>query len=452
MSKFFRLLSICFLFFLTVSCMDLLTSKKSIDPRRDIIDKYHKIFQIYDSFVEKQVVKPIKVFHLPHENKIINGKKYSLPIRIPEIDSLDYLSLGELEYYAKKYLPEEKYNFVFSKVKNSITLENEKLEYLFLYSNYEQLSNQPKYIDEYLIVFDHSDPIESLIDFHVDQKPNEEVDREDIRDFVMRYYFGRINDELYLQPFAYAGLSESIEHQIYIDIFGVPNNLEDLVFSDIYKDFDIDSFFIDILEQMFRTQITFLEADEYSKVMQVNLNLNKRLDENLWLNINAESMYISPNLVRAVFIYTNNELERIIRYKDKYYTEHAYHGLQTMYFDRELSTEDMEGLYSLFINKFKDSFNFIIAHELAHLYLGDGYYVIDDEFKCDCAAINHMIDFNGYFDYGIFVTMISKSVEIGREDIWEFNTKEASSEVLKRTILLKKYSGTSEKLDCNKYY
>jgi hypothetical protein len=89
------------------------------------------------------------------------------------------------------------------------------------------------------------------------------------------------------------------------------------------------------------------------------------------------------------------------------------------------------------IEKFRESLDFPLAHEMAHIYLGDGRRREEDEALCDAAALELLKKANCKVanckvGLGAFEKILNQAIKEGREDLWDLENQDKAVEDLKQ--------------------
>lgn len=150
----------------------------------------------------------------------------------------------------------------------------------------------------------------------------------------------------------------------------------------------------------------------------------------LWLGTDRaqRSITVSPLFIRTVFIAATSEGRSPC---SQYVTR-----LSKLYKDRERTVADVSDILNRYLEKFRAGIAFPIAHELAHAYLPFDH--ASDEHECDVAAINNLRSAKMPLDLGAFQTILVRSIQEGREDLWGIEPSVQATGVIQRLCRLKR--------------
>lgn len=332
-----------------------------------VLDTTKLFISLYDFYIQKSHPKKIELFQLTYSVNV-DGKTYFTYEEVLQYYSQNYSS-EQIESFKKKN--EER----IALVKHSI--ENTNLVY----------SQNPMYAPK---------------SFKVE---NFETD-------YLLYYFNKSLCDFGKDMISNVACEENLERKILTNLYGVDSTIESLIFSNHYKSFKNDGSIIPeslkniIIQSLDKTK-KLLSASEYEKVKNFNVSFEKR-DVTLWVRTSGNTIYISPFIVRAAYLFTIDEAKRTFDffYSHKYNLESLLYGQRTK--------EDIRSLNEILLRRFMESFYFIFGHELAHEYLNQRSKDIQTEKLCDCYSYRHM----GQFKPGVYETILKKSIENGFASLW----------------------------------
>lgn len=228
---------------------------------------------------------------------------------------------------------------------------------------------------------------------------------------------------------AYLGTLERFRRKIRDSIYGIPANIESLVFSENYKSSDPNSeavpiFLKFLLSQSMSKSLECLTERELSVVRDTKIYYtNPRRDKTiLWVSIDSDSIFISPRLIRATFFFTLNEyylFKPLFQEFNKIEWErkNVFGPSAESEFIRFNNPEAQKGIRT-FYSKFIDNFTFVISHELAHSYSQEIVGNLLSEIRCDCQALNRIKKKYANFTLGIYKSIFQASISRQLNEIW----------------------------------
>lgn len=205
----------------------------------------------------------------------------------------------------------------------------------------------------------------------------------------------------------------------------IPNDLQNLLFSDKYK--LRDSL---VLPKSFETYCTLKFQELVNRVNQyahpertqnqrIKFNYSKVRKGVLWASSNAKTntINVSPHLLRAVFIMSIINYNGKEGFKTNVKNRNADQFLSGIFSNSQfMNEEDFRINNMLFDDYFINRMGFIIRHELAHLNLG----TLANEKQCDCYAFATYRK-RGIWSkkvLGVYEELLQVSIKNGRADLW----------------------------------
>ena len=191
----------------------------------------------------------------------------------------------------------------------------------------------------------------------------------------------------------------------------------------------IDLWLKDALERM----KNFLPLEWINKVRLIKLNYTIEDERKLWFSSDESDLYISPYLVRAIYIKSYNETPfNLEKMKSRQYT-----------------LRDVSDTYKMRKQRFQNNFYFLFLHELAHQkYDGKEKDNLIEEL-CDCKAVEIIKDQHLPEKLGVFEDILIEVIKEGRTNLWNI---ENESSILNRLKLIKDVDKNLIRQDCNKFF
>ena len=241
--------------------------------------------------------------------------------------------------------------------------------------------------------------------------------------------------------------AEKIQLQIIQEKYGVGLGLRDLIFSKKYNNRRSDTLAVDrltktLIESALTETINMLSAEQKETVK--NLKLSFESDESnstLWLSTNGKYVFISPLLIRAIYVYT------LSRFPSLFYDTY-YRNLNSVEMGRQ-SLSDIRFFNNELLQGFKSAFYFVFNHELAHTYFSRPSIKdnVQNEIICDCGAYRTLKSKRSTVNAGVFTLMLEESVKAGLTEIWGSINPE---HILKRVKYLEDLNKGLIEPDCDK--
>ena len=190
-----------------------------------------------------------------------------------------------------------------------------------------------------------------------------------------------------------------------------------------------------------RVIVTVKDVSEEKKVFWMKACLDKSCRE----------IQLSPLLARAMFMQViRDDGDIVVSTNSLYLGRGGDPGLLQRGFDAatlERAEEHGGGLlrilrenpdpYNQVIEKFRESIDFPLAHEMAHIFLGDGTRKEEDDVLCDAAALELLKRANCKVanckvGLGAFEKILNQAIEENREDLWDLEHQDKAVEALKQ--------------------
>lgn len=195
-----------------------------------------------------------------------------------------------------------------------------------------------------------------------------------------------------------------------------------------------------------------LDPADRAKLKGMNMRIGSALGEErlFWLGVCAprscKLIRLSPLLARAMFMQiVRSDGQVLVASYDRF--ERSGGRLET--FRRGLSVDSLRSDYAgqqLLtvlreiprefnnpVEKFKESLHFPLAHEMAHVYLGDGRVNEPSEERCDEAALLLLRRLNGRASLGAFESILNQAIKEGSTDLWGLdNNADSLDDLLNR--------------------
>lgn len=246
-------------------------------------------------------------------------------------------------------------------------------------------------------------------------------------------------------------ISKSKEVQISL---GIPVSVGGYVNSDNYRQRSlshdsIPGFIRDLIHENIGISKRMIRDSTFLAMVQdVKYSLHDKDDRKLWVetNLQEKEIKISPYLIRAVF----NQAYYFITL-NKYIDQIVKPGEILGYLKRKtkMSVEELDSIYYRgFVDKFSSNMQFVIGHELAHLYLSQVEFS-NIEVACDCYSSSNIKESGRYLDLGIFEKLLYFAIEDNDLQLWG---RDVSIADIKHRYSLLKRSRNSKKLatECDK--
>lgn len=254
---------------------------------------------------------------------------------------------------------------------------------------------------------------------------------------------------------------KSLESLVFSSNYNALSECEDEVTkANCYK---LPSTLKDFLNNSFNKTKTLIPEEFQAKIHDVSLKFEnvENTNNKFWLfsPIDENNVYISPFLVRAVFIkIANSQIELIgkanssiyrWRNPDKSKKEalsseelNEYYRIRWQYISEEKQSANKE-LADLISEEFEKAFQFYFIHELAHFFTPNGEF---NEHSCDCVATK-VLQYSSNLDYqNIVLEILNLSLDQD-DNVWGLTTYQRG-EWIKRLSVIEQYQKLNSKTDC----
>jgi hypothetical protein len=165
---------------------------------------------------------------------------------------------------------------------------------------------------------------------------------------------------------------------------------------------------IRLLHQELEVQRSTLEANSHRMTEDVTIRVSYENHLQAKIFANSRSLEISAILVRTMFVHCAIEGWNALR------TDHTVASID---FETPEIVRAAMFAASHIRECLKEQFRFTLAHELAHIYLGDGVEVQRDESLVDCAAILQLVRSKAAVSAGVF-QLLQRAYDEGVESYW----------------------------------
>lgn len=204
-------------------------------------------------------------------------------------------------------------------------------------------------------------------------------------------------------------------------LLGKPYDLAGYVNSLNYTDIKIDGAIPTLIKNLLDQNLELskkLIRNPQSRSLVSNVKLTTQelnVENKFWINIVDNEIYFSPFLVRALFNISYYQVE-LLELAEK---ENEIGRLPVFLRGKGGSSmvEINNEYFDKFVNIFSKNIQFIIGHELAHLYTKTAPQETI-ELACDCNSANNLIMSMGTFDLGIFQKFIVNSIDSNEIGFW----------------------------------
>jgi hypothetical protein len=226
------------------------------------------------------------------------------------------------------------------------------------------------------------------------------------------------------------------KNKISPDIYGLVNS-EFYRKQSLYKS-DVPAVLSSWISDLLNDLKKRLPWDWYEVVQKMSLSYSNLPNETLWVKSDAANIYLSPFLIRAVYIKHIYEL---------------YHGniqeipnyINRLKNSRQRTIKDDSAVYESLKNGFQRHFYFLLLHELGHP-VNNRLKTDRIEELCDCTAVQVIIDNKLQESLGIFEEILIQSIKEGSENLWNVSDQ---VKILNRLKLLKDKNGKLVSPNCN---
>lgn len=188
-----------------------------------------------------------------------------------------------------------------------------------------------------------------------------------------------------------------------------------------------------LVEELARL-IEYLHPDQRARASHVILRIehyNNGPDFSVRSNP-KEGIYISPLLVRAAFAASANQFARSPLFLFRESRERPERGTFRQLME-QVHYNDIEAA----VLCFKRSFSFVLAHELAHLYLGLSSDELSAEEACDREALTLLARSDGVIWLGVYDYLLAAAFEENREAAWGLTTEKSRVEMRQRISIMR---------------
>lgn len=252
-------------------------------------------------------------------------------------------------------------------------------------------------------------------------------------------------------------VDEEFKRYLSESILGIPLSINGYVNSINYSVVDFNDITIppvvnELVNENVRLGKELIQNPEFRKLVADVSVITKKFPGNdkLWVqtDVDKKIIYLSPYLIRALFIISYYQIIHL-----QFPENHVRYGnAQNIMRGKGRSGGPVYVIDSSYVGSFLNAFSkniqFILGHELAHIYL-KGKFKGSEEYACDCYSAKNIIDKIGKLNLGLFETMLFNSIQTGETYFWgNFDVQELN----RRYILMKNVqdSGTYKE-NCNRF-
>lgn len=219
------------------------------------------------------------------------------------------------------------------------------------------------------------------------------------------------------------------------DIYGLVNS-EYFKKKALYEN-DVPAVIQKWLNELLEELMKELSPNWAAAVNNIKISYANLPSETLWFKSNESSIFLSPFLIRAVYIKHiyerfHGKIEEIPAYID---------GLK---YSRQRTLKDDQDIYRILKTGFQRHFIFLLLHELAHPLI-DKLKLDNTEELCDCNAAKLIQDKKLNRSLGIFEEILAQSVKEGSDNLWDVSNPKS---ILTRLNQLKNTDGSFKQQSC----
>jgi len=247
-------------------------------------------------------------------------------------------------------------------------------------------------------------------------------------------------------------ISQSLDDELRQSLLGHATDVESYISSinysfDIFDNMQHPALIQDLLTQNLKHAISLVKSRDSLLIKDVKLNLKDYLSPSgkLWINtdVSKKEIYLSPYLIRAVFMmsYYEVRLMKLIENKTKKRVRTFIGGKGS---NSSPITID-SAYFQNFVNRFSWNLQFVLSHELAHIYLKESN-AVKLEFECDCSAYFWIRKAYQEWSLGVFDSLIVASIRNGEAFVWDI--KDGRSHIDRFDVLMRLKEGKPLPSDC----
>jgi hypothetical protein len=234
--------------------------------------------------------------------------------------------------------------------------------------------------------------------------------------FAIRYYFCNLTESR--DVVGEVAREEKFVQRTIRTLYGVEDSAITLLFSPHFAYTGqtmshVPQFLVEQLDQALNEVKAELPMPDRLRVEGVRID--HQLPPNhafVWLSIIGSRLQVAPVLVRASFVLATNFYWRIFELNRAYLGLKSRSIFEVQVFDKPRAS-DIWTADTLFLSRFRSSFRFAFAHELAHVILE----TTSDERKCDrYAALVLSRDASMRLD--VFLQLVVRCCVEGHADLW----------------------------------
>lgn len=190
------------------------------------------------------------------------------------------------------------------------------------------------------------------------------------------------------------------------------------------------------ISEYFKELKNYLPEEWKLRINDIKLNYEITDQKKLWFVSDKSDLYISPYLIRAVYIIFYN------RFKEGFFNNISDLGTN------KYTLADIKGTYRMIKNGFQNNFHFLILHELAHQMYNGKEKKGKIEELCDCKALEIIKANKLQEKLGVFEDILIQVVKENKKELWDI---ENENDILERLKKLKKPDNSFILQNCDLY-
>jgi hypothetical protein len=250
-------------------------------------------------------------------------------------------------------------------------------------------------------------------------------------------------------------INKSLKNYFDQVLLGRPENVEGFVNSINYNDSNdrlkTPDFVEDLVKENLRVAIELVTTKglkDSLKNVTITTTDYPGADK-LWINtdISENKIYLSPYLLRALFNISYYQVTLFSLAESKAKSLNSIRGF--IHGKTKASAKQIDSAYyNNFVEIFSRNIQFVLGHELAHIYLKElnGQRL---EKQCDCFAANFLIETFEFLELGVFETLLVNSIESKDTKYWGKLIDEKSLEERYKILVPFAKIKSPNKLDCH---
>jgi hypothetical protein len=239
-------------------------------------------------------------------------------------------------------------------------------------------------------------------------------------------------------------IDDSIRAHAYRQYYNIDFDIDGLVESSLYKSVSTPYILQSWLSKGLGIVKEDLDSSYREKVKNVKIDFSQQNSDLLWMRNDGQNIFISPFLVRAVFIKLIRNNTYIFHILNKYDKSHNEFKMN----DHSDFPNPERVIFEMFEAEFIMNFVFLISHELAHIYLGHTPFNFN-EYQADCYGWKNCknIIIKSYWysgvhetkaSLGVFESLFDKALKENKSFLWGFHTVNDADAQKNRLLTLKK--------------